>query len=404
MRVLIITQWFDPEPTFKGLLFAKELVQQGNEVEVITGFPNYPGGKVYEGYKIKALQKESIEGVDIARVALYPSHDSSALKRIANYTSFFVTSLFYGLFKANKADVIYAYNPPLTTALSAVIVGKMRKMPVVIDIQDLWPDTLEATGMISNKRVLKLISKFCDFTYKYAQEIVVLSPGFKQRLIDRGVPEDKVSVIYNWCNETLLSNAKPNKDIMPLSGFNVVFAGNIGKAQGMDSIINAAEILSEQNVNANVVIVGDGVSLSDTKQLVLEKELTNVFFIPRVPMEEVGAILSAADALLVHLNENELFRITIPSRTQAYLASGKPIIMGVSGDASELINESDAGVVCKPDDPQSLADAIACLANLPPEQLATKSENAKEFYYNNLSLSCGIEKFLRVFVRAANHD
>ena len=404
MKILIVTQWFDPEPTFKGLLFAKELVNCGHEVEVITGFPNYPGGKVYDGYKIKALHKEFIEGVNVARVALYPSHDSSAFKRILNYFSFFITSLFYGLFKAKKADVIYAYNPPLTTTLSAVIFGKLRNIPVVIDIQDLWPDTLTATGMLNNKAALNVISKLCNFTYRCANEIVVLSPGFKNRLIERGVPKDKITVIYNWCDETVLSGVKPNKSYLPPNGFNIVFAGNIGKAQGVESIIDAAEIVANKNLDANIIFVGDGISLNDAKKRVAEKKLTNVFFVPRVPMNKVGEILSASDALLVHLNENELFKITIPSRTQAYLAAGKPILMGVSGDASDLIEQSKAGFVCKPNNSQSLANAIDELLSLSSEELKIKGQNAKSFYYDNLSLSNGVSEFLKVFKRAVNND
>ena len=404
MKILLITQWFDPEPTFKGLLFAKELIKNGHEVEVITGFPNYPGGKVYDGYKIKSLQKECMEGVDVARVALYPSHDSSALKRVLNYGSFFVTSLFFGLFKAKKADVIYAYNPPLTTTLSAVIFGKIRKIPVIIDIQDLWPDTLTATGMLNNKVALNIISKLCNFTYRGAKEIVVLSPGFKNRLIERGVPEDKITVIHNWCDETALSGVTPNSNCLPDNGFNIVFAGNIGKAQGVESIVDAAEIVSANKLNVNIIFVGDGISVAGAKQRVAEKKLTNVFFIPRVPMSQVGEILSASDALLVHLNDNDLFKITIPSRTQAYLAAGKPILMGVSGDASDLIEQSKAGFVCKPNNPQSLANAIDELVGLSPEELTIKGENAKSFYYDNLSLSAGVFKFLGVFKKAMKND
>ncbi len=404
MKILIITQWFDPEPTFKGFLFAKELMLQGHEVEVITGFPNYPGGKVYDGYKITALTKKNIGGVRITRVALYPSHDSSAVKRIFNYISFFLTSLICGIFIAKKADIIYAYNPPITTSLSAVIFGKLRRIPVVADIQDLWPDTLSATGMLNNRLAIWIVGRVCMFTYKHSSQIVVLSPGFKKKLVERGVPESKVTVIYNWCDESALSKVEPNYTALPDNGFNIVFAGNIGRAQGVEAIIDAAEIVSYNKLDANIIFVGDGLSLSNAKHLVQEKKLNNVFFIPRVSMSEVGGILRASDALLVHLNENELFKITIPSRTQAYLAVGKPIIMGVSGDSSDLIEQSNAGFVCEPNNPQSLANAIISLISLSPEQLKEKGKVAKEFYYNNLSLSKGVLKFLDIFKRVATLD
>src|SRR5690606_2008039 len=201
IRILLITQWFDPEPTFKGMVFARELVKQGFKVEVLTGFPNYPGGKIYPGYKIKLFQKESIDGVTITRVPLYPSHDKGALGRALNYMSFALTSMLYGLFFAKRPSVIYAYHPPLTVGISAAIIRFFRRAPMVYDIQDMWPDTLRATGMLSNERVLRGISRACDWVYKKADQLVVLSPGFKRLLIERGVPESKIEVIYNWCAE-----------------------------------------------------------------------------------------------------------------------------------------------------------------------------------------------------------
>ena len=141
-RILLITQWFDPEPTFKGIVFARELVRQGFEVEVLTGFPNYPSGKIYPGYQLRWLQRETIDGVQVTRVPLYPSHDNSAIRRVANYTSFAAAALVYGLFGAKRADVIYAYQPPLTVGVTAALLRLLRRIPVVYDIQDMWPDTL----------------------------------------------------------------------------------------------------------------------------------------------------------------------------------------------------------------------------------------------------------------------
>jgi colanic acid biosynthesis glycosyl transferase WcaI len=404
MKILIITQWFDPEPTFKGLLFAKELIKEGHDVEVITGFPNYPGGKVYDGYKIKAWDTSKISGVSISRVALYPSHNNSAAKRVLNYVSFFATSCFFGLFKAKKADVIYSYHPPLTTCLSSLIIGRIRKIPVVLDIQDLWPDTLNATGMINNRKILNLVSKICDVTYKFATKIVVLSPGFKKRLTSRNVPEEKISVIYNWCDESSLIPNGICKHKLPNNGFNVVFAGNLGKAQGINSIVEAARLLHERKCDANIVFVGDGISLEEAKKSVVKNKLNNVYFIPRVPMNEVADLLSASDALLVHLNSNELFEITIPSRTQAYMCIGKPIIMGVKGDAADLLLESDGGMVCQPDNPSDLARVIAKMCELSSEELNIMGKNSERFYQKKLSVEIGVKKFIEVFKKAVNND
>ncbi|HGF7511278.1 glycosyltransferase family 4 protein [Vibrio cholerae] len=398
MKILLLTQWFDPEPTFKGLLFAQALRDQGHDVEVLTGFPNYPGGKVYDGYKISLYQKEIMDGIVVHRVPLYPSHDSSALKRVFNYISFAASSFLVGLIKAKKIDVIYSYHPPLTTSLSALLLSFFKRVPFVVDIQDLWPDTLAATGMVNNKKVLRAVDRVCHLVYRRASKIVVLSPGFKERLLSKGVPESKVEVIYNWCNEPALNNYEECPVKLPSNGqLNLVFAGNLGFAQGLPAIVDAAEILMVNKVAVNIVFVGDGVAKSDALAKSKEMELDNVYFLPRVPMSQVGALLHQSDILLVHLNDEELFRITIPSRTQAYLAIGKPIVMGVKGDAADLIKMSGAGVTCEPNSSDSLAEAIQSIVSKTSSELELMGNNAKSFYYQQLSLEKGVKRFISVF-------
>jgi len=398
LKILIVTQWFDPEPTFKGLLFAKTLVDNGHQVEVITGFPNYPGGKVYDGYKIKAYQKELIDGVVVHRVPLYPSHDGSAFKRIFNYISFAASSLLCGFFKVSKPDVIYSYHPPLTTSLSALFIGMFRRVPFITDIQDLWPDTLAATGMLTNPKALAIVDKVCHFVYRRAAKIVVLSPGFKKRLVAKGIPDSKIEVIYNWCDESALMHSCATQLSLPANDkFNIVFAGNLGFAQGLPAIVEAAHLLSQRNVSANFVLIGDGVAKAAAQQQVAELQLGNIFFLPRVPMQEVGTLLKEADALLVHLTDDELFSITIPSRTQAYLAVGKPIVMGVDGDAAKLIQNAQAGVCCKANSAQSLANAVEQLVALNADERQQMANNAHDFYHKHLSLARGVKKFVAVF-------
>ena len=398
MKILLHTQWFDPEPTFKGLLFAKTLRDAGHNVEVLTGFPNYPGGKVYDGYKISFYQKETIDGIIVHRVPLYPSHDNSALKRVFNYISFATTSFIFGLIKTRKIDVIYSYHPPLTASLSAIFLGLVKRVPVVVDVQDLWPDTLAATGMIKNQRVLSVVDKVCRFIYRLSAKVVVLSPGFKRKLISRGVPEDKIEVIYNWCDEQAITNFSECDLELPLNGnLNLLFAGNLGFAQGLPAVVKAAEILKNNGTPVNIVFLGDGVAKNDAINMSQKLELDNVFFLPRVPMSQVGSLLSAADILLVHLNDDELFKITIPSRTQTNLAIGKPIIMGVNGDAAQLVLESGAGIVCEPNNAESLANAINEMAQKTSVEREAMGQAGKNFYYENLSLEKGVQYFVDIF-------
>ena len=398
-RILIVTQWFDPEPTFKGLLFARELVACGFEVEVITGFPNYPGGVLYEGYRLKLIQKVMIDGVLVTRVPLFPSHDKSRLGRIVNYLSFAISSLLYGLFLAKRPDVIYAYHPPLTVGISALIIKLFRRIPVVLDIQDMWPDTLKATGMITNARLLGFVSKVCNLIYSSVTKIVVLSPGFKKLLINRGVSDSKIEIIYNWADEKVLrstTNETP-KELASIEGFKVLFAGNVGQAQGLNVILDAALSFKDKVPKPQFLVLGRGLQLNEIKRRANDLNLDNVHFLAAVGMEEVGAFLGSVDALLIHLNSDPLFEITIPGKTQAYMAVGKPIIMGVSGDASKLVSRADCGVCFEPENSVALAAAVQCLMLQDPNDIQRLGKNAARFYDENLSVKVGVDSFVKVF-------
>lgn len=399
MKILLLTQWFDPEPTLKGLVFARELQRQGHEVQVLTGFPNYPTGKIYPGYKLRLKQTEFIDGIEVTRVALYPSHDSSVIKRIFNYISFAFMAALMGIFSTKKADVIYAYHPPLTVGLAAILIKFFRRTPIVYDIQDMWPDTLKATGMLNNDRLLNIISIICKQVYKYVDHIVVLSPGFKKLLIDRKVPENKISVIYNWCDEEALESKTILKDEynqILSDRFNLVFAGNLGKAQGLDTLINVAQSLKD-NSRIQLVFVGDGTERDSLIFKVAELGLENVVFIPRVPMSEVGGILKKADVLIVHLKDDKLFEITIPSKTQAYMAIGKPILMAVKGDASDIVESAQAGAIAQPDNTESIVEAIKYLYNSSSSALRQMGGNSKKYYIDEMSLEKSCKKFNEVF-------
>ncbi len=403
VRVLLLTQWFDPEPTFKGIVFARELVRQGFEVEVLTGFPNYPGGKVYPGYHIKLLQREVIDGVRVTRVPLYPNHDQSAIKRVLNYASFAASSLVYGLFVARRPDVIYAYHPPLTVGVTAGLLRLLRRIPVVYDIQDMWPDTLRATGMVNNARALGIVAAVCRWVYRRMDHIAVLSPGFMGLLLQRGVPESKVDVIYNWADEVALGSPQghPPASFPGPERLRILFAGNMGKAQALDTVLDAAALLQARNVQVCFVLLGGGVEVARLKRRAMDLQLQNAIFLPPVPMSEVGALLNAAEVLLVHLRKDPLFEITIPSKTQAYMAVGKPLLMAVDGDAARLVSQSGGGLVVESENTQALADAAEALAAMPRDALATMGRQAQRYYREQLALQVGVSKFGAIFKRLA---
>ncbi|OLV15842.1 sugar transferase [Deinococcus marmoris] len=400
MRILLITQWFDPEPSFKGLLFAQELRRQGHQVEVLTGFPNYPGGKVYPGYRIRPFQREVMDGIPILRVPLYPSHDGSGAKRALNYLSFAAAASIGTLF-VNRPDVAYVYHPPATVSLPAMVLRALRGVPFVYDIQDLWPDTLAATGMMENAAVLKGVSGWMNRVYRQAAHVTVLSEGFKERLQQRGVPENKLSVISNWTDEGQITMATPDparaRELGFEGRFNVVFAGTMGKAQALDTVLEAAEVLRESQPTARFVMIGGGVEVERLQAQTMEKQLSNVVFLPRRPPSEIGEILNLADALLVHLKDDPLFAITIPSKTQAYLMVGKPILMGVRGDAAWMVEDAGAGYAFEPQHPQALADAVARLMGMTAAERKEMGSSGQAYYWQRLSLEVGARAFVRVF-------
>jgi glycosyltransferase involved in cell wall biosynthesis len=401
MRILLLTQWFNPEPNFKGLLFAKELSNLGHEVQVLTGFPNYPDGKVYDGYKIKLFQREIMDGISVFRVPLYPSHDNKALNRIVNYISFALSASFLGFLGIKRPDVIYVYHPPATIGLPALFLRLLYRVPFVYDIQDLWPDTLQATGMINNRVALWLVKKWCQFIYSQATKIVVLSPGFKDILNRRGVPMDKIEVICNWCDEEYLHTVARNevlaKELGMADRFNIVFAGTMGKAQSLNSVLDAARLLRDKLPKIQFVFIGGGIDVERLKKIKDVQALMNVRFLPRRPISEIGEILGLADVLLVHLKDDPLFKITIPGKTQAYMAAGRPILMGVRGDAAILVEKARAGLACMPEDPQDIALAVEKMYNFPKEKLDQMGQNGKSFYKQELSLYVGTRRFEKIF-------
>lgn len=401
MRILFLTQWFQPEPFYKGIPFVKALKQIGHEVEVLTGVPNYPEGKLYKGYNVRLFQREIIEGIPVMRVPLYPSHDTSSIKRIINYTSFAVSAAIIGLFNINKPDLIYVYHPPATIGFSALVLSLIYRAPFVYDIQDLWPDTLIATGMLNNQKILKIIDRYCRIIYSRASRIVVLSQGFKKLLISRGVPSSKIDVIYNWCDEKQTKNfesAEYLRKQYSLAGkFNIVFAGTMGKAQALSSMLDVAVKLQDSFSDIQFVFIGEGIETERLKKKKLKLNLRNVIFIPRQPVSKIGRFLDMADVLLVHLKNDPLFTITIPSKTQAYMAAGKPILMAVKGDAAELINTSRSGVVCEPENVEDIAQCIISLYRMPRSALKNMGTNGKDYYNKNLSFDIGVEKFNSVF-------
>ncbi|MEO6003565.1 MAG: glycosyltransferase family 4 protein [Opitutus sp.] len=402
MRILMLIQWCHPEPDFKCIPMACALRDRGHDVEVLTGFPNYPGGKVYPGYKIRPWSREVIQGIPVTRVALYPSHDSSAARRAANYGSFALSASLLGPWLTRRPDVVYAYNP---MGLPAMVLRWLENVPFVYDIQDLWPDSLFASGMMSQwSSIEKLLGSFFKLVYRKASHLLVLSDGFKASLVARGVPANKVTVVYNWTNEITHQPQPADPALATRLGMsrrlNIIYTGNIGKAQALDVVLSAARQLSQTRPEVLFTLVGGGTEREALRQQAASDGLTNVQFLAAVPPTEISALCGLADGLLVHLRDEPLFRTTIPSKVQAYLATGKPLIAGVAGDARNLVERSGGGICFTPEKTEQLVDAVEQLCRLSSRERSEMGNRAAAFYRENLSIHVAAKEYERVFEAA----
>jgi glycosyltransferase involved in cell wall biosynthesis len=367
----------------------------------LTGFPNYPGGKLYPGYRVRFRQRENLKDVPVLRVPLYPSHDRSALRRAVNYSSFALAAA-WPLLLGWRPDVVYVYNLP-SLGFIAALNRRLRKIPFVLDVMDLWPDSVMHADM--GARLAWPIRKVCELVYRCAARITVLSPGFKRMLVERGVPGDKIEVIYNWCDEEeLLSapTAAPTKEDLGLADrFNILFAGTMGTVQNLDAVLRAAARVNRRRPRLQFVFMGGGTEIQRLRELAKQIAPLNTLFIPRCSPSEAGAILRLADVLLVHLEDTPLFRVTIPSKVQAYMAIGKPILIGVRGDAAELVVNSKAGLACTPGDSEAIARTALQMADMSEDTLAVMGRAGAERYRRDLSLTAGVSRFESVFREVA---
>ena len=401
MKILFITQYFDPEPLLAGMPFARALQDLGHEVQVLTGFPHYPGGKIYVGYKLKLFQREMMNGVKINRTWVYPSHDRSSVKRFMTYASFGLSGALIGSWMVNKADVAFVYSPPATVWLPAVICRMFRRIPFVYNIQDMWPDALASSTMVKNGLALKFADKCCRFIYRSADRIVAQSNGFKELLIERGVPEDNIEVIYNWCDDTKICSVgydeQKAKELRLHGKFNIMFAGGMGKGQALSTIIETANLIKNKLPEVQFVFLGSGIEKDMLVRKTKDYKLDNVKFLDRCPPEQVGNYLSLADVVLVHLKDNLIHEITVPSKIQAYMNVGKPILIGAIGDAANLVERAGAGVKCQPESPKEIAQAVKLLYQMPREELVAMGKRGQKYYNDELSLKVGAKKYEQVF-------
>ena len=405
MKILILYQYYWPEGYFRTTILAEEMLKRGHEVEVITGFPNWPDGKLYEGYKISLWEKMNIRGVNVLRVALYPSHEWSIIKRFLNYGSFMVTASLFGILFSNKADILYAYHPPLSIGIPAMLISKIKGIPMVYGVMDLWPEALIAAGIKIPKFGLSFLKTLEKQIYNFASYVIVLSQGYRQNLLKKGVPAHKVKVVPIWGDEELYKPESRNSVLATEYGFNnffnVMYVGNIGEPQALKTLIDAAHILKDIS-DIQFVLIGSGVNEDVLKEQVACLELKNVRFLGRKKPEHVAKYLAFGDAMVVHLVDKPMYQVAIPSKTMTYMACGRPIIMGVKGEAAELIEQTKSGITCLPENAESLAEAIQYLYALSYKEREEMGDNAREAFLEKFTSNILIDQYEMIFEGCIN--
>ena len=356
MRVLFLTQYFWPE-NFQINDVALTLKEKGCKVTVLTGQPNYPEGKIFEGYNMIGLQSENFHTIPIRRVPLIP-RGIGAVRLAINYLSFILSASLFGPFQLwrQKFDIVFVYGiSPILAALPALFIGWIKSAPVVIWVQDLWPESLSATGYINNKWILKFIGSIVRSIYQRADLLLVQSEAFVKDVKNLA---GSTPVVY-FPNSVDSSFAQPVTDSsLPLpelkNKFIVLFAGNIGEAQAVETIVEAADLL-QSSVNIHFVLVGDGSQREWVQRQVQERGLLNVSLPGNFPLNEMPAFMKQAAVLLVTLKGQEIFAKTVPNKVQAYLAAGRPIVAALNGEGARVIAQAQAGLTVEAEKPKALA-------------------------------------------------
>jgi colanic acid biosynthesis glycosyl transferase WcaI len=407
MNVAFVCQWFPPEPAMVPLSIARALQRRVAHLSVLTGIPNYPTGSVVEGYKAYRAGRETIDGLSVRRTPLYPSHDTSALGRVLNYTSWAVSAAALGRRTLAEADVALVYSSPATAALPAMWAKRRHGTPFVLLIQDLWPDSVLSTGFVNSRLVARLVQavvgRFVDRGYAAAAHIAVTSPGMIDLLVERGVPRSKISLVYNWADRSFAPQP-PNtllRERLPVGeGLLLMYAGNHGGAQALDVPIRAMGRL-EAGVDAHLVLVGDGVEKPQLRALAERVAPGRVHFLEPVPPDEMPRLMAGADVQIVSLRDEPLFRHTMPSKVQTILASGLPLLAVAPGDAGAVAAAARVGWSVPAGDVAGVARAITDAARSTKHEREQLGANALAWYRATMDEQVNSDRLVRVLSDAS---
>ena len=389
MRVLLVTQYFYPE-NFKSNDIALELTKRGHEVTVLTGLPNYPEGKVHKGYGFFKRTKENFQGVDVIRTWLVPRGKGGGIRLFLNYFSWAFFASIRALFLSfqKKFDIVLVHEPsPITQGFPAIVVKKIQKIPLHFWVLDLWPESLTSAGGINNKYVLSIFTKMVKYIYNNSDKILISSKGFKESIVAKGDYAGKLIYFPNWAEDSILKGTSDYPIPELPKGFKIVFAGNIGVAQDVDSIIKTALILKER-LGIHFVFIGDGRSREQLESFVFKNDLNKtVHFLGRFPIDAMKTFFNQADVLLVSLKDELIFNLTVPAKLQAYLCTQKPILGMLNGEGATIIKEANCGFSANAGDSEGLAKEIIKIYEMNNEERNALGLNGFKYFEENFTMS-----------------
>jgi glycosyltransferase involved in cell wall biosynthesis len=370
VKFLILTQFFAPEigaSQVRLAYFCRELAAAGHEVEIVTGMPHHPAGRIFPEFRGNFYLQEKWEGLTIHRVWLYATKGSN-WKRLLNYASFVVTSL-VGLSRANKPDYVFVDSPPLFLGISGWMAAKWWNVPLIFNVADLWPDSVRDLGVMKDGALVNFAYRLENWIYRHSTVVTAVTEGIRNSLLKtKGVPPEKVLFMPNGVDTTLFHPTPPDEALkgkLGLTGKKIIlYAGNHGYAGAVEQILYAAKSLRYE-ISVHFLLIGEGPEKQKLKELAAELGLTNITFHDQVPLAEMPAYVSLADLAVVTLRKSQVMAGARPAKAFVMMAGGKPIVLAAEGEAARLIQSSGAGVVVPPEDHESIANAIRTLLQHP---------------------------------------
>ena len=407
MKILFLTDNFPPEtnaPALRTYEHARVWIEDGHDVTVITGAPNFPTGKVHEGYRNGPYSVEELEGIRVVRVWTYVARNEGRFRRSLDYLSFMLTSLPAALFQ-ERPDVVIGTSPQLLTAVSAWAAARLRRVPFVFELRDLWPESMAAVGVVSGGPVMHGIAALANFLYRRADCIVSVTRSFVGVLRERGIPEERLAVVRNGVNLSLFTPGPRENGFRGEVGirpddFLATYVGTLGMAHGLRSVVAAAEATRDEPIH--YLLVGEGAEKAELEREVERLALANVTFLGGQPRERIPRILAASDAVIVHLRDDPLFSTVIPSKIFEAMAVARPIVLAVKGESAEIVAGADAGLVTRPESPAEMADAIRRLRS-DPELSRKLGRNGRAAAEGEFCRSSAARRMMGVLERTVGH-